>query len=113
MLRYVGAARMALCPVGLSRRALPCWPQPARMLLHKIYEEADMKSLVLLIVASSKDASLFCRDNEARHRCSIAACINLHVRLRLDRLIIVVGERIFLGNFPGPSEHVRRPPVER
>lgn len=81
MLRYVGAARMALCPVGLSRRALPCWPQPARMLLHKIYEEADMKSLVLLIVASSKDASLFCRDNEARHRCRT----RMRARVREER----------------------------
>merc|ERR1719183_743062 len=39
--------------------------EPGRKLLGRLYEEAEVHSLTLLIVASFKDGALFLRDNEA------------------------------------------------
>eukprot|EP00927_Polykrikos_kofoidii_P035594 TRINITY_DN30152_c0_g1_i1.p1 TRINITY_DN30152_c0_g1~~TRINITY_DN30152_c0_g1_i1.p1 ORF type:complete len:831 (-),score=87.74 TRINITY_DN30152_c0_g1_i1:175-2667(-) len=39
--------------------------QPGRGMLHKLYCDADPKSLTLVIIASLKDPALFLRDNEA------------------------------------------------
>ena len=50
-------------PALYSEQALTL--RPARLLFYSLYANAKPKSLVLLIIASTKDAALFIRDNEA------------------------------------------------